>query len=192
VTRFGTPTVLALAVLLANACGGGGGGGPTAPPPPPTPPPLGIAFNPAGSPGANCVFLAAADTSNTTSPLVVEVRANEFSDVYGVSFDLQFPSDLLRWERGDVTEGSFLGADGAVETELLIDRRPAGNLVVGITRLGEVEGADGSGLLLTLEFQNRAVAGSGDFSFSDNDLVDSSGEIKEGSQWLAGSIESRI
>ncbi len=184
---------LALVAAFGAGCGGGGGSSPTAPPPPPPPPPPpteGIAFTPDGVPGANTVYLDGVDTTDLTSRFVVEVRANDVEDLYGVSFDLQYPTDLLTWRRGNFTEGSFLDEGGAVETEILIDRRPAGNLVVGISRLGDAPGVSGSGLLFSLEFVNEAVEGTGALTFSDNDVVDSAGNIQEDSQWLAGTIES--
>jgi hypothetical protein len=181
-------------VVLMVACGGGGSNpSPTAPPPPPPPPAPteGIFFTADGIPAGSTIYLEGQDTEDTTSSFVIEVRANDVEDLYGVSFDLQYPSDLLTWRRGKFEEGTFLSTGGA-ETEILIDRRPAGNLVVGITRVGDAEGVSGSGLLLSLEFVNEAIVGAGVFSFSDNDLVDSFGGIQEGSQWLAGSIESKI
>jgi hypothetical protein len=180
--------------LLISGCGGGGGGNsnPTTPPPPPPPPPTeGIFFTVEAEPGPGTIYLDGVDTTNTSDDFVLEVRANEVEDLYGVSFDLQFPADLLSWRRGRFAEGDFLNGGGAIETEILVDRRPAGNIVVGITRVGEVEGANGSGLLLSLEFVNEAVPGTGEFTFSDNDAVDSSSAIQEDTGWLAGNIESK-
>jgi hypothetical protein len=185
---------LLLGSVLLLGCGGGGSSSPTAPPPPPPPPPppsQGIFFTAEGSPGDNTIFLEGIDTVDTTSRFVVEVRANAVEDLYGVSFDLQYPGELLTWRRGSFTEGTFLG-EGGVDTQILIDRRPAGNLVVGITRVGDVPGVSGSGLLFSLEFVNEVVAGTGVLTFSDNEIVDSAGNIQGDSQWLAGSIESKI
>lgn len=184
---------LAVVGFLLTGCGGGGSNTPTAPPPPP-PPPVpteGVFFTADGIPAANTIYLDGLDTEDTESTFVVEVRASDVEDLYGVSFDLQYPNDLLTWRRGKFEEGTFLSSGGA-ETEILIDRRPAGNLVVGITRVGDVEGVSGSGLLLSLEFVNEVVAGAGALTFSDNNVVDSVGAIQEGSLWLAGSIESKI
>ncbi|MDH3254810.1 MAG: cohesin domain-containing protein [Acidobacteriota bacterium] len=181
---------------LTLGCGGGGGGGsPTTPPPPPPPPPPpseGIFFTAEAMPGDNTIFLEGIDTTNTDARFVVEVRANELEDVYGVSFDLQYPTDLITWRRGNFSEGSFLNEGGSVETQILVDRRPSGNIVVGITRVGEEEGVSGSGVLLTLEFINEVVAGTGELTFSDNDVVNAAGDIDGDSQWLAGSVESKI
>ena len=191
---YGGIFAAAAVVLLLAGCGGGGSNpSPTAPPPPPPPPPPteGVFFTPDGIPASSTIYLEGQDTEDSTSSFVVEVRANDVEDLYGVSFDLQYPSDLLTWRRGKYEEGTFLNSGGA-ETKILIDRRPAGNLVIGIARVGDAEGVSGSGLLLSLEFVNEAVVGTGVFSFSDNDLVDSFGGIQEGSQWLAGSIESKI
>ena len=194
--RFWRPFNVGLCVaVLALGCGGGGGSSPTTPPPPPPPPPppsKGIFFSAEAAPVTNTIFLDGIDTTDTEAKFVVEVRANEVEDVYGVSFDLQYPTDLLTWRRGNFTEGSFLNEGGSVETQILVDRRPSGNIVVGITRVGEAAGVSGSGVLLTLEFVNEAVAGTGELTFSDNDAVDAAGDINGDSQWLAGSIESKI
>ena len=179
-------------VLSAAGCGGGGGGGggPTAPTPPPAPS-QGIDFTAAGGTAANSIYLEASDTANTTSAFTVQVRANDVDNVYGVSFDLQYPNGLLRWTEGSFSEGSFL-SEGGVQTEVIVERKPAGNLIVGITRVGAADGVSGSGTLLTLEFGNRAVAGRGDLTFTDNAVVDGDGNLQEEVQWVAGSVESRV
>ena len=63
----------------------------------------------------------------------------------------------------------------------------AGNLVIGLSNLGPVPGANGSGVLMTLEF--RAVgAGQGSFSFSRNVAVNSAGQSVSGLSWRAGTV----
>ncbi len=87
------------------------------------------------------------------------------------------------------SEGTFLSENGAVETAFEILRKPAGNLIVGVTRLGDVGGASGSGTLLTIEFEITDGGGQGDLIFSDNDAVDRDREFLEATAWLGGSIE---
>jgi len=194
-SRYGVFCVALMFVgVLLLGCGGGSSSSPTAPPPPPPPPPPpseGIFFTADGAPGANTILLDGVDTTDTAARFVVEVRADTVEDLYGVSFDLQYPGNLLTWRKGSFTEGTFLNQEG-VETQMLIERRPAGNLVIGITRVGDVPGVSGSGLLFSLEFVNEVVAGTGVLTFSDNEIVDSAGNIVGDSQWLAGSIESKI
>ena len=178
---WGRITTVAL-LLLALACGGGGGGGggPTEPTPTPTPAP-GIVFSPSGSPGANAIFLAggAATTANT---LFLEVRANQVTDLYGVAFDLTYPSAQLQFVRA--TAGPLLGSNGSVQAVV----STPGTLVVGATHLGAVPGATGSGVLLTLEF-SAVAAGQGSFAYNRNSAFASTGQTLTGMSWLAGAVQ---
>jgi len=174
--------LLAAAVLALAACGGGGGGGgPTEPTPPPPPPPLpGIVFTAQGTPGASTLFLASG-AATTASTLVLELRASQVTDLYGVAFDLSLPSAQLQFVR--VTPGPLL-AGGTVQAA----PSGAGTLVVGGTHLGNVPGASGSGVIMTLEL-SAVAAGSGSFAFSRNTALDSSGDPLSGVAWLAGSVQ---
>jgi hypothetical protein len=168
---------LPLLLVLAACGGGGGGGGPTEPTPTPTPP-RGIVFTPASA-GANGIALSAA-TPPDNSTLRLEVRANSVSDLYGVAFDLRYPSTVLRYVRS--TQGTFLtGAD------LQIIESPNGTLVVGLSKLGTAAGSSGSGVLLTLDFQSTA-AGDGTFSFTNNTAINSSAQTLSSLSWSAGTV----
>jgi len=163
--------------LLLAACGGGGGGsGPTAPPPPTA----GIVFTPSGAAGANTLFLASG-AATTATTLVLEVRASQVTDLYGVAFNLTYPGTQLQFVRA--TAGPLLG-NGAVQA---VVSSPPGTLIVGGTHLGSVPGANGSGVVMTLEF-TAVAAGSGSFAFSRNSALDSSGRPIAGAAWLAGSV----
>jgi hypothetical protein len=165
--------VLALPVLLA-ACGGGkGGSGPTQPPPVQP----GIVFTPLGTPGVNALSLASG-TGTTTTTLVLELRATQMTDLYGVAFNLTYPSAQLQFTRA--TAGALLGS-GAVQASV----SSPGTLIVGGTHLGNVPGANGSGVVMTLEFSATA-AGSGSFAFARNSALNSSGQPIAGVTWLGG------
>ena len=177
--------LLVLIVAMALACGGGGGGGgggPTEPTPQPTPTPTppGFVFTAQGTPGANTLFLAngAATTANT---LVLELRASQVTDLYGVAFDLTYPNAQLQFVR--VTPGPLL-ANGAAQAAL----SGANTLIVGGSRLGNVAGANGSGVVLTMEFTALA-AGTGSFAYARNSALDSDGDTVAGVAWLAGSVQ---
>ncbi|HEV7786882.1 MAG TPA: cohesin domain-containing protein, partial [Thermoanaerobaculia bacterium] len=177
----GFALLAALAALLALACGGGGGGGPTAPTPTPTPA-AGIVFTPQGAPGGNAIFLSAG-AATTATTLVLEVRANQVTDLYGVAFNLTYPSAQLQFSRA--TAGSLLGGDtGSVQAVV----STPGTLVVGGSHLGAVPGANGSGVVLTLEFTATA-AGQGSFAFALNSAFNSTGQTQAGISWLAGSVQ---
>lgn len=170
-------SLLSLALLLI-ACGGGGGGNnsPTEPTPTPTPQPS-LVFTPTGSGGTGISLTAGA--ASTASTLLLEVRANSVTDLYGVAFDLSYPASVLQYVRH--TQGPFL-AGGTLQVA------PAsGNLVVGLSNLGPVAGSNGSGVLVTFEF--RAIgAGQGSFAYSRNLAVNSTGQNINGFTWGTGTV----
>jgi Cohesin domain len=168
-----------VAVAVACGGGGGGGGGPTEPTPPPPPPP-GILFTAQGTPGANTLFLASG-AATTATTLVLELRASQVTDLYGVAFDLTYPNTQLQFVR--VTPGPLL-ANGAAQAAAA----GTGTLIVGGTRLGNVAGATGSGVVLTLEF-SAVAAGTGSFAYARNSALDSDGDTVSGVAWLAGSVQ---
>jgi general secretion pathway protein D len=184
VKRLGAPLAGALLLALVAACGGGGGNGPTQPPPPPPP---GITFTAAGVAPVNSVALGSG-AGGTATTLVLEVRATQVTNLYGLSFDLQYPATVLRYD--GATEGTLLNANGTVQTSLQVVESPAGTLVVGFTRLGTAGGLNGSGTLLTLRFSARA-AGSGPFTFVAPTAVDPNGQALAGLSFVAGSAEVR-
>jgi hypothetical protein len=172
--------LLALAVAACGGGGGGGGGGPTTPPPPPPP---GITFTADGAAGANSVALASGSGSDANT-LLLTVNANGVTDLYGVAFDLRYPSNLFRYEGSPVAD--FLN-NGAQTSFQVVETTP-GTLVVGYTRLGAVAGATGSGTMITLRFTATA-AGNGTFTFSDNSAFNSRGEPIPGLTWVAGRVQ---
>lgn len=177
----GARKLLALFVplLLLLACGGGGGGGgPTEPPPPPPPQP-GIVVTPAAAPSPGVSI--ASGTGTTTSTLVLEIRASSVTDLYGVAFDLRYPSNILQLVQAN--SGTFLGN----ATLQSVPGTGTGLVIVGLSKLGTVSGASGSGVLMTLEF--RAIAaGEGSFSFEQNSAISSSGQTISGFGWSAGTV----
>ena len=141
----------------------------------------GIVFTPAGVPSSNTVFLASG-AATTATTLVLEVRANQVTDLYGVAFDLTYPSTQLTFSRA--TAGPLLGASGSAQAAV----SAPGTLVVGGSHLGAVPGANGSGVVLTLEFTATA-AGSGSFAYARNSAFNSSGQTPAGTTWLAGAVQ---
>jgi hypothetical protein len=179
--RFVALAGLVVFAGLAPACGGGGGGGPTAPPSPtPTPTPApGITFT-AASAGPGVVLGQGAGTN--TSTLVLEVRASQVTGLYGVAFDLDYPSAALRYQ--SVSAGSFLGSGSQIS--LQVAESPTGHLIVGLSRLGSVAGVDGSGVLLQLSF-NAVASGGGTLAFSRNAAYKADGTVLS-VPWAAGSV----
>ena len=165
--------------LLLTACGGGGGGSSPSEPTPPPPPAAGIVLTPQGTPGANSLYLASG-AATTTTTLVLELRANQVTDLYGVAFDLTYPATQLQFVRA--TAGPLLN-NGAVQAAA----SSPGTLIVGGTHLGATPGANGSGVVMTLEF-SAVAAGSGSFAFARNSALNSTGATISGLTWLAGSV----
>jgi hypothetical protein len=176
----GTRKLLALFVplLLLLACGGGGGGGgggPTAPPPPQP----GIVVTPGAAPSPGVSIASGAGT--TASTLVLEIRASSVTDLYGVAYDLRYPSNILQLVQA--SSGTFLGN----ATLQSVPGTGSGLVLVGLSKLGAVSGASGSGVLMTLEF--RAIAaGEGSFSFEQNSAISSAGQPITGFGWAAGTV----
>ena len=188
--RRGAVLVLAAALAwLAGACGGGGGGGgPTAPTPPPAAQDP-VSFSAAGTPGGLTVYLAKAD-GTADNVLRIEVRASEFADLFGLGFDLIYPANLLDYRGGSQAEGGFLSGDGS-RTEILARQVVDGTVIIGLSRLGDVGGVEGSGLLLTLDF-TAVNNGTGQFSFAANNAFDSAGDRLEETVWQAGEVSVNL
>ena len=166
---------LLLPLALLACGGGGGGGGPTAPPPPQP----GIVVTPGAAPSPGVSIASGAST--TSSTLVLEIRASSVTDLYGVAFDLRYPSNILQLVQAN--SGTFLGN----ATLQSVPGSGTGLVVVGLSKLGAVSGASGSGVLMTLEF--RAIAtGEGSFSFEKNSAISSSGQPIAGFGWSAGTV----
>jgi hypothetical protein len=170
---------IAAAALASASCGGGGGGGggPTAPPPPSS----SVVFTAAG--GGNVLLASGAATQGTM--LALEVRSTGVTDLYGLAFHLSYPTAALRF--AGATEGGLLNAGGTVTTSFQFVDSPAGNLVIGLSRLGRVSGTAAAGTLMTLQFTGIA-SGSGNLAFSANQASDSQGSPIAVS-WAGGAVQ---
>jgi hypothetical protein len=151
-------------------------------------PPSGISFTPDSSAGANSIYLSSGGGSG--SVFILDVDVQSVTDLYGASFIVSFPDDLLSYTKDSESEGSFLSDGGSIDTDLQVSRRQAGKVTVGISRLGEVPGASGSGNLLSLEF-TRKSAGTGSIEMMDHDAIDSFGEVQIDVTWIGGSVTVR-
>jgi len=137
-----------------------------------------------GTAGPDAVVLRQGPGS-TANRLVLELVAQDVSVLYGLSFDLQFPVSVLSFETA--TEGTFLASDGS-STTLQVVEQPAGNLVIGLSRLGQVAALSGTGVLLTLEFR-PVGSGSGTLRFDANQAFDASGDPLPAVVWGAGTVQ---
>ena len=146
------------ATMILPACESGGGS-PTAPAAPV--PTAGISFSPATAQGAAIALRG----STSGSTLEIEVYAAGVDDLYGLSFELRFPAELLRFD--DHGPGVF--------PSLEVREAAAGRLLVGATHLGPAAGLSGGGAIVVVRF--TAIAnGSGRFDFSGEEAFDSFGD----------------
>ena len=113
----------------------------------------------------------------------MDVLATDVAGVYGLAFDLVFPVGLLDFTGS--AEGDFLGADGA-QTSVQVSDTGSGRLLVGATRLANVGAMSGSGVVLTLVFQAKAI-GSGNVTFEANEAVGGVGEPVS-LNWSGGTV----
>ncbi|HBL29300.1 MAG TPA: hypothetical protein DD490_20910, partial [Acidobacteria bacterium] len=96
----------------------------------------GITVTPTTAPANGISIAAGAATTRTT--LILEIRANSVTDLYGVAFDLRYPSNVLQLVQA--SSGTFLG------NATLQSAPGSGNglLVVGLSKLGAAAGTSGS------------------------------------------------
>ncbi len=168
--RFGT-TAWALAIAVAVALAWS---------PAPAQAQGSLEFVPTPEPIGPAVFIRPARTERSDGILVLEFWVKDVTDLYGVAFDLRYPKKLFKFPAGRATsavQGNFLNEDGAAETNLVVRRTKEGNLVVGISRLGPVEGVSGTGHLLSIELRGINVAGSKKIRYRKARPVDSKLEI---------------
>jgi len=171
-------TVALAAIVASISCGGGGGGGggggsstPTAPP--------GVNFTANSTTTENSIYMTQGGGTNS-SLLVLEVRVNNVSDLYGAAYDVVFPSSLLSFT--EATEGGFLKGN----TSFLALLSSPGRVVVGQTNLGSDNSESGSGLLATLEF---AVIGNGSGAITfDNEQAYRNGSVPQDVSFIAGNL----
>ena len=153
---------------------GGGGGGTTVPVPVPVPsgneanppeeqppseanPPVeeggGGEENPPPAAGPATVRLVpSAPSYRVGDRVIVEARIENATNVGSVPFHLRYNRQVLEFVPPAV-QGPFLNGDGANTVFLANDANGAGEIVVGLSRLGGGEGMSGAGTLATFQFQ---------------------------------------
>jgi len=175
-SRVAGATTAVLLLLVACGGGGGGGGSPTQPPAP-----AGIVFSPASAQASNAIVLAEAAGGSTTR-LRLDVKALQMNGMFGVAFDLVYPSGALQYV--SATQGGFLTPG---QTSLQVVESSPGRLVIGDTRLGSQGGVSGSGVILTLDF-DAVAGGSGSFTFEKSAAFAAGGKEIADTQFAGGSV----
>ncbi len=182
--RFALPGLviaLLLPLILFGLSGCSSDSSPTDPPPPPPQDPE-ITFTPAnGNPGSNTVSLQL--NATTGNRLDLDIRLTSVNNVSSMAFDLTFNPSVLSYVM--FSEGTFFNQDGE-SISVLVDENPAGRLIVGVARLGDVGGVSGTGVALTLTF-NGAGNGNSTMGFENNSLLDPDLNALDGIQWFGGS-----
>jgi hypothetical protein len=103
----------------------------------------------------------------------ISVNINDVTDLFAVGFTIEFAPYGRTLTASDVIEGDFLSAGGTVPTAFSYKINVFdGNVKVGITRLGIVPGASGSGTLMTLKF-TVTEAGECPIEIANSELLDS-------------------
>jgi hypothetical protein len=142
--------VLPLAVLVA--CNHGGG-----------------VIDPPAATGPAVVTLEPVESEyHVSGTVTVAVIIANAHNVGSVPFHLRFDHDVLRF-LPPAEEGPFMSEGGAATVFLAVEI--GGEIVVGISLVGETHGVDGSGLLLKLHFEAVGTGASG-FAFTGANVKD--------------------
>ena len=171
---------LCLLALPFVACGGGGGGSGPTPPPPPT---TGVTFSPSTPSGANQVLMAHENPGSSTT-FVLQINADQMTGLYGLGFDVTYPSAHLSFVSAE--EGPFLQSGGA-GTSLQVAELAPGTLIVGASRLGTVGTASGSGTIVRLTFSVGST-GNGTLAFANRSAFSANGAPRGDVVWFGGSL----
>ena len=172
--------VVSVTVAACSGGGGGGGGGPTTPPPPVRM----ITWTGDGVAGEETLYLEIRDLSNPDE-FVLQLRAKQVTDLYGVALDIVFPATRLDFL--EAVEGSFFPGGNGLPTELQVVEEPDGRIIIGHSRIGDERGRTGSGVLLELSFRTTAN-GSSLFEIERQQAIDRDGG-QLSAQWLGGTVQ---
>ncbi len=165
-----TAALLLCAALSVAAIACGGGSSPVAPGPPPPPPAPRVIFLADGSnPGLDAISLQAGTA--TAERFTLLLQADGVTDLYGYGIDIVFDPALVAFETA--TAGSYFDESGVSVTTQVVEG-PPGTLVVGQSRVGDVSGVSGTGVMLSIDF--LAVApGTGIVSLENGGAFDATG-----------------
>ncbi len=83
----------------------------------------------------------------------IEVKAEGLKDLYGAPFTLIYDPIFAEYLGG--AEGAFLKQDGKPTTFIAVNDPTGGKVVVNLTRVGDVGGATGNGVLMKATFKAK-------------------------------------
>ncbi|MDI6861715.1 MAG: stalk domain-containing protein [Caldisericia bacterium] len=106
-----------------------------------------------------------------------DIRISNVTDLYGVSFDINIPLSNLIVEDSFISESkedetNFLAKDKRNIVLLKAIKQSENRVIVGISRIGQINGISGSGLLLNVKVKGGNI-GSYDVSLNNIYLFDS-------------------
>ncbi len=85
------------------------------------------------------------------STFEVNINIEEVENLYGFGFTLTYDKESLDFE--DVVEGEFLKKDGVSTLFLKNVNKDKGEIIVGVSRTGKVQGISGAGNLIKFKFK---------------------------------------
>lgn len=147
---------LVVALVLAAFLPSCGDSSPTGPIVPPEPRP-GITFRPTRFPFPPA-SLTLQVRSSSPEEITLALTATRVADLYGWAVDLVFDTEILGFVSFE--QGGFLEADG-VEVITQLAEGSDGRLIIGQTRVGDVDGVTGSGDVLALTLRAEAEGSTG-------------------------------
>jgi len=101
----------------------------------------------------------------------LELRVSSVNDLFNPAFDLSYNPSLIQFI--SATDGGFLSQNNTTPIFMLTSATTPGTLVFGATRLGQVGGVSGSGVIAILNFRTLTADGQTTLHFLNNDLMDS-------------------
>ena len=130
-------------------------------------------------------------TPQVGETVCVQVNVADVSNLYAASFNLTYNPAVLDYT--GITEGTFLNSNGQVSTSLqaaaLNGNISSGQIVVGISRMGDVSGASGSGRLATLCFTVTGnYCSTSDIAFGEANLEGPAQDSLITATWNNGSL----
>lgn len=111
-------------------------------------------------------------STSTADNFTLVLRAESVTDLYGYGLDIVFDPAIVAFD--GATSGTFFDETGVSVTTQVVEA-PAGTLVIGQSRVGDVDAVSGTGTLLMLEFVS-VVPGATTFEIQNAGAFDGDGD----------------
>ena len=125
---------------------------------------------------------SAPSSASVGDAVTVKINVNDVNGLYAYQFEVPYNQQVLEFQSFEV--GDFLGEDvfdvGAEAENGVVKR-------IGVTKLGQVPGADGSGTLATITF-NAKTSGNSNLGLNKVTLLNPDGD-KISADVVSGSVE---